>query len=126
MSKIIKKINKSPRPPISNGVKIFRKIQLLILFLIIPLVSSAATIGGGTFKEIIYSLVVFINKFIIPTLVGFALLVFFWGVANFIRSAGNPEAIEEGKKKMLYGILGLFVIVGVWGLIGILRNTFGV
>ena len=49
-----------------------------------------------------------------------------FGLAQFIRSAGNSEAIEEGKKKMLYGVIGLFVIVSVWGLVGILRETFGI
>jgi hypothetical protein len=53
-----------------------------------------------------------------------ALLFFFWGVAKFILNADNDEKRTEGKKVMIWGIIALFVMVSVWGLINILANTF--
>jgi len=106
----------------------FKKLKIFIyFFFLIPLFTEAAAapIGGNNFKELVYSIIPIANN-IIKVLIMFALLVFLWGIAKFIRSAGNPEAKEEGKQKMIYGVVGLFIIVSIWGLIGILKNTFGV
>lgn len=62
---------------------------------------------------------------IIPVLVGFALLVFLFGLTRFILSAGDREARTEGKHLITYGIIGLFVIVSVWGIVRFLGNTLG-
>ena len=119
--KIIKKIYENSQLTISNWMK---KVALIIFSFITPLFAGAAVIKGNNFKEIIESIAGFLNEPVIPTLVGLSLLWFLFGLAQFIRSAGNSEAIEEGKKKMLYGVVGLFVIVSIWGLVGILKNTF--
>lgn len=103
-----------------------KKTNLIIFSFIIPLFSNAATIEGDNFKEVVRSVAMFISQSVTPTLVALSLLWFLFGLAQFIRSAGNSEAVEEGKKKMLYGVIGLFVIVAIWGLVGVLRNTFGI
>ena len=103
-----------------------KKTTLIIFSFITPLFSNAATIKGNNFKEITQSVAVFLSNSVTTTLIGLSLLWFLFGLAQFIRSAGNSEAIEEGKKKMLYGVVGLFVIVSIWGLVGILKDTFGV
>jgi hypothetical protein len=56
----------------------------------------------------------------LPLVVGLALLAFFWGVAQFIW--GGDEKRAEGKQHMIWGIVGLFVMVSVWGLVGFLGN----
>ena len=56
-----------------------------------------------------------------------ALLVFFWGLVKFISKAGDQAAIEEGRKLMIWGVLALFVMVSVWGILHILQETlFGI
>ena len=62
----------------------------------------------------------------LPIVVGIALLVFFWGIAQFIFASGNDEKKEEGKKHMIWGIIGLFVMVAVWGLAGFIGQSLGV
>ena len=32
---------------------------------------------------------------------------------------------KEARNVMIYGIIGLFVMVAVWGLVNVLINTFG-
>lgn len=59
---------------------------------------------------------------LIPLVVALALLYFFWGLAKFIRSAGNEDARDEGKQIMLWGIVALFVIVSVWGIVQFLQR----
>jgi hypothetical protein len=53
----------------------------------------------------------------LPIVVGIALLGFFWGLAKFIFAAGDEGKRDEGKKVMIWGIVGLFVMVSVWGLV---------
>jgi len=62
---------------------------------------------------------------LIAILVGLALLVFFWGLAKFIfRAGGDTKAVEEGKTLMIWGLIALFVMVSVWGIISFIQNAF--
>ena len=62
----------------------------------------------------------------LPIVVAVALLGFFWGLVKFIFAQGNEEAKADAKKIMLWGIIALFVMVSVWGLIRFIGNAFGV
>ncbi|MEN9622245.1 MAG: Type secretion system pilin [Candidatus Parcubacteria bacterium] len=45
-----------------------------------------------------------------------------YGAFNMISS---EEKREAGKQTIYYGIIGLFVMISIWGLVSILANTFG-
>lgn len=55
-----------------------------------------------------------------------SLVLFFWGVAEFIKEAGNEQARQVGRDHMLWGIIGIFIMAGAWGIITIALNSFGV
>lgn len=63
---------------------------------------------------------------LLPIVVALALLFFFWGLAKFILAAGDESAKEEGKRIMIWGVVALFVMVSVWGLVYFLGNIVGV
>lgn len=65
----------------------------------------------------------FLEKQIVPILVGFALVIFLWGIFKFIKNGGDEKAREEGKQIMLWGVIGLFVMLCVWGFVAILAHT---
>ena len=68
-------------------------------------------------KDLIRAVGGLINP-IIVILVGVALLAFFWGLARFIfRVGGDEKAVDEGKRIMKWGLIALFVMVSVWGII---------
>lgn len=54
-----------------------------------------------------------------------ATVSFIWGVIQYFLNAENEEKRKKGKSFMLWGIIALFVMVSVWGLVGVLSNTFG-
>jgi hypothetical protein len=59
---------------------------------------------------------------VIPVLIALALVVFFWGLVQYIRSG----KAAGGKDIMIAGLVGLFIMVSVWGIIRIAQNTLGV
>jgi len=62
---------------------------------------------------------------IIPLLGVIAFLVFVWGVARFIKSAGSEKEIKDSKNLLIWGVIGLFVLFAIWGIIAFLSNEFG-
>lgn len=59
-----------------------------------------------------------------PIVVALALLYFFFGLAQYILSAGDEKKKDEGKRIMIWGVLALFIMVSVWGIINVVRDTF--
>ena len=71
-----------------------------------------------------------INKVIIvPILYLLATLsfaFFIWGLVEFIAKADSQEARDKGKQHMIWGIVGLFIMVSAIPIINIALNTFGI
>jgi uncharacterized protein YhhL (DUF1145 family) len=59
-----------------------------------------------------------------PVVVALALLYFFWGLATYILNASDDDGKKKGRDIMIWGILALFVMVSVWGIINVVRDTF--
>ena len=66
-----------------------------------------------------------IGLVIIPFLGTVAFLVFVLGVARFIRAAGNEKEVKDSKNLLIWGIVGLFVMITIWGIISFLKSEFG-
>ncbi|MBP6856378.1 MAG: hypothetical protein KBC42_01090 [Candidatus Pacebacteria bacterium] len=70
-----------------------------------------------------------VNRLIINPVILFiftvAVLYFLWGMLVFFRSESESEK-TKGKDHMLYGIIGMFIMVAVFGLMQIIINTFGI
>lgn len=54
-----------------------------------------------------------------------AFVLFLWGVFEFIAHAGDETKRKEGHQAMLWGIIGLTIIFGAYGIINIALGTFG-
>lgn len=83
-----------------------------------PLVASAQ--GVTDLRSLIGFAGDILNR-VIPILIVLALVAFFWGVVMYVwkRDAGAMQV-------MAAGLIGLFVMVSVWGIVRIAQNTFGV
>lgn len=114
-------------------MKNIKKYILIAGASFLPIVSSAqdgaycANWGNRvkTIADIFKFFTCLIQTSIIPIVMTLALLYFIYGVVNFFLApdAGDKKR-EEGKKFMLWGIIGLFVMISVWGLVSILTSTF--
>lgn len=52
-----------------------------------------------------------------------ALVYFLWGVVKYIKDADSESAREEGRRHILWGLVGLFIMVAVYGIILVVRRT---
>ena len=71
-----------------------------------------------------------INQLIINPIIilafAVALLVFFWGLVQFIMSETADAKRKDGSKKIIYGLLGMFVMISAYGIIRLILDTFGI
>ena len=87
----------------------------------VPLVSLAAVNNLSDAGSFIINT---INNVIVPVLFAVAFIVFLWGAfKTFILGATSEEVKEQGKNLMLWGLIGFFVMVSIWGLVNILTGT---
>lgn len=65
-----------------------------------------------------------INNILVPVLFAVAFIVFLWGAFNtFILGSNDADVKDKGKSLMLWGLIGFFVMVSIWGLVNILTGT---
>jgi len=89
--------------------------------LALPLVSLAAISNVSDVGTFIIST---INNVLVPVLFAVAFIVFLWGAFDvFILGAHDEKVKENGKNLMLWGLIGFFVMVSIWGLVNILTGT---
>lgn len=99
-----------------------------ILFL--PILAFAATEpanSGGidVLGEFLLQFVYLIDNYLVPLLFAIAFLMFLWGVyLYFIQGAANEEKRTLGRQFVVWGIIGLFIMISIWGIINLLLNSF--
>lgn len=54
-----------------------------------------------------------------------AFLAFIWGLSKFIYASGNEEKVADGKMIMKWGLIGLFFMVSIWGVLFALTTGLG-
>ena len=61
----------------------------------------------------------------VPLVVVLAVVAFVQGLIKYVSHGDNEEKRTEGTKMMIYGIVGLFFMVSIWGTLKIFTNSFG-
>ena len=78
-------------------------------------------------KGLITSMQGIVTDILIPMAFGLCLLYFFWGLAKYIGvSAGSEEAAKEGKRVMVWGVVALFIVSSIWGIITFIRTELNI
>lgn len=66
-----------------------------------------------------------LGNLFIQLLISFAVIWIIFNVVRFlIVGADNEEKRTSARQAILWGVVGLFVILSIWGLVRILQNTF--
>ncbi len=77
-----------------------------------------------TFSGIVSLIINSILDPVIILLIALALVYFMWGVLLYVNKGSEGGDRTKGIQMMSYGILAIFVMVSVWGLVYILIHTF--
>lgn len=59
---------------------------------------------------------------IVTLLMAAAVAYFLYGVMKFVKDQGSEEAQVEGKKHMMWGVIGLAIMVSVWGILNFINS----
>lgn len=93
-----------------------------LVFGFVPsLVLAAEATTFGSILNVIANLL----NYVLPILITVAVVYFVWSVIQYTLTDDDTKK-KAAKSGIIQGLIGLFVIVSFWGIIGIVRNTFGV
>lgn len=100
--------------------KLSKFIFILSLFVVSPVLVFAQQSSISSFLGTIQGIL----DTILPILISLGVIYFIWGVVQYVIGDGE-EAKKTGKDRMIYGVIGFAVILGLWGFVNILVGTFG-
>ena len=101
-----------------------KKILFGIVSVGLPGLVLARGEGFGYWTDLLNSFGSLLDTFVV-ILISLAVVYFIWNVFGYIRSA-NDDDKKAHAASMVWGVVGLAVIVSVWGLVTLLQSTFGI
>ena len=96
------------------------KKNLIFIACIFPQLVFAATTQAS-------ELVIFIDSLfstLVPLIISAAIIYFLWGVLKYVKSGDSEDQRIAGRHMMVNGVIAVFVMVSIWGLVSFLDNTF--
>lgn len=61
---------------------------------------------------------------LLPLIISLTVLVFVWGLFKLVMAGDSEDARAEARGYITWGVVALFVMVSVWGLVNILVRSF--
>jgi len=63
---------------------------------------------------------------LLPVLLALPVIVFLWGIVKFIyaASSGDEEKVRQGKTFVIYGLIGLAIMIALWGFVDLIIKLF--
>lgn len=86
---------------------------------------AASTCDMKSIKDFKSLISILISCFLNPLVViitSLSIVIFLFGVFKFMKSTGGDDK-NSGKSFMFWGIVGIFVIVSLWGFVSIFQET---
>ena len=98
------------------------------LSVVLPLAASAQGFfysSCGVFSGLSFLLckISYLLNSVLPVLVALGVVYFVWGVVQYFIGS-SEEAKKKGRDGIIFGIIGLVVIVSLWGLVYLVIDTF--
>ncbi len=99
-------------------------LTLFSFFVAAPAFAADAS-GGLTFAQVVNGkggIVDFVDTYVVPLLYVLAFLFFVAGIARYFFTGGE-ENRQKGKAFVLWGLVGMVAIFGVWGVVHLLLSA---
>jgi len=89
---------------------------------IFPKIAEAAILSGLPTLTLLDKITSTIINPVIVTFMGIALVVFLWGVFQFLKNSASEVDKGEGKEHMLWGVIGLTIMVTALGIMSLVNS----
>ena len=105
----------------------FKKYYLFAVASVTALVPAVA-MAQGNFQNLIglAESALDVTNIVLVIVFVLALLVFAWGIVKYITAAGDPAKVKEARGFLWWGILGVFVLAAMFGIVQFIGNSFGI
>ena len=97
----------------------------LAIFITTSFIACAASPDVEPAKSILVNFLRFLNTLVL-ILTAFAFVVFGWGIIKLIFAGGDAKGVAEAKKILLYGVIGIFVLVSLGGILFFIKTYIGI
>lgn len=95
---------------------------MAVFTLSVPVLVEAA--APSSFRDLVGMLVTIMNSAITLLITG-AIVAYFFGAVKHVLNNGESEDSWEMRKFLMIGLVVIFVMVSIWGILAILQNTIG-
>ena len=102
------------------------KIILGIFLILLPYQAFAGDhlfAGDKDFKWFVEYMIGSLVAPLFGLIIGAAVVFFMWNMFGAIKSADQSEERAKMKERALWGIIGIFVMVSMWGIVGFLTSS---
>lgn len=83
------------------------------------------TPSSVTIESLLIKITTEILNPLIVLLFGIGIVVFIWGVILYVLGGqGDETKLQQGRRIMIWGIIGLFIMASAWGIVQLLCDFF--
>jgi large-conductance mechanosensitive channel len=93
------------------------------MFSLLEISIAQAAVDTTAFGKLVNPIIDNIIYPAVQLLFGLAILYFVYGALQFVLHGSDEGAREKGKSTMLWGSVGIFIMVSAWGIIYLISNT---
>jgi large-conductance mechanosensitive channel len=93
------------------------------MFSVLKISIAEAAVDTTAFGNLVNPIIKILIYPIIELMFGLAVLYFVWGALQFVLHGADETARAKGKSTMLWGTVGIFIMVSAWGIIYLISNT---
>jgi len=61
---------------------------------------------------------------LVGVLSALAVVVFFIGLVRYVKDSGDSKGHQEGRERIIWSLLALFILFSIWGILAILNTSF--
>lgn len=107
-----------------------KKNLIIAIAILLPLIVSADASptdgGGGALDQLVQKITKTLNSLIV-VLFAMATVYFFWGIIEYvIGSHGDIKKLDQGRQHLFWGLIGMTIMLGAWGIVIMIKNSLGV
>lgn len=77
-----------------------------------------------TFSSIVSNIINLLDRVVI-LVIAIAVVWFLYGLVGYLANSGNEEKRKDSISYMINGIIGLFVMFAIWGIVYLITSFFG-